>query len=118
MSKGTYVPTEKMNGSTHIVVDVDYRKGGANYFSGGTEARGYELSAYPVECKDGFTTFKIGNNQGARFLVRAAARLDRKRLERLREAILPHAPAIAVALENGDKAGIRTLVDGIAAGVK
>lgn len=40
-----------------IVVAVYYDKGGANYFSGTTEARGYYLSVCPEERADGMRMY-------------------------------------------------------------
>ena len=40
-----------------IVVAVYYDKGGANYFSGTTEARGYYLSVCPEERADGIRMY-------------------------------------------------------------
>jgi hypothetical protein len=63
--------------ATHLKVEVYYDKGGANYFTGGTESRGIKLSVCPVtrtksgcgivESYTAFTGFKKHLKDMARF---------------------------------------------------
>jgi hypothetical protein len=43
-----YLPLEANPKATHLKVEVYYDLGGANYFTGGVEARGLKLSVSPV----------------------------------------------------------------------
>lgn len=51
------IPVEGNTSCTHIDVELYYSKGGMNYFSGSSEARGLYLSATPLEKGDRFVKF-------------------------------------------------------------
>ena len=66
-----------LKGATHLEVSVYYTKGGANYFSGGINPRGYYVSVRPVTLRDGMRSFDLfaGRKQ---FLFETARYTDRQ----------------------------------------
>jgi len=92
--------------ATHLKVEVYYDKGGANYFTGGTETRGIKLSVSPVsrsesngivvESYTAFTGFKKHLKDMARFSQKAC---DSFVVDANEEKILIE----AVLLQNGVK---------------
>ncbi len=111
------IPTDAFKGCTHIQVSVDYRKGGTNVFHGNQEARGYELivQAVGIEQHEGYrsVTFALFSTPGMRMLLVPAARLDRKKLAKIQDAIRPHADAIAQGLIQLDKPRIAAIAQGV-----
>lgn len=108
----TYVHTAApmAHDANAISIDVYYDKGGTNYFSGNSDARGYWLSTMPVERKDGSTSFIIGSNGGRRFFIEPAARFNAKRLAELGAKLHAHDAALAASCEAGAFDSIRALV--------
>jgi len=51
------IPVEGAGETTHIDVELYYSKGGMNYFSGRTEARGLYISVQPLTKGDRFVSF-------------------------------------------------------------
>jgi hypothetical protein len=47
-----FLELESNEKATHLKVEVYYTKGGANYFTGGTESRGIKLSVSPVSRRE------------------------------------------------------------------
>jgi len=86
--------------ATHLKVEVYYDKGGANYFTGGTETRGIKLSVSPVsrsessgivvESYTAFTGFKKHLKDMARFNQKACDSfvVDANEKKTLIEAVL------------------------------
>ena len=76
-----FLELESNGKATHLKVEVYYSKGGANYFTGGTESRGIKLSVSPVgrsesngiivESYTAFTGFKRHLKDMARFSQKA-----------------------------------------------
>lgn len=98
------------NGENGVNVEVSYSKGGANYFSGGVNPRGYYVSVHATKIEPAFPgdtlmaeSFLIGNGIGTRILLQPATRLSAKTLEALAGRILPVASGLAMALAAGDK---------------
>jgi len=52
-----YIERSDLKDATHLEVSVYYTKGGANYFSGGTNPRGYYLSVKPVTKSENSVSF-------------------------------------------------------------
>jgi hypothetical protein len=68
-------PSER---ATHLEVSVSYDKGGPNYFSGSTVARGYYLSVGPVKLARGMRRFEIMSHRAV--LLETTGRRSDKRL--------------------------------------
>lgn len=112
----SYVPAPGAIPRTHIRIDVYYSKGGLNYFSGGSEPRGYWLSATPIEVHDGGGFgMLMGDKMGTRIFLSPAARLNAKALAALADRVLPMAPSIAGAIAAGDKDNAAALARSAAA---
>jgi hypothetical protein len=71
------LPTTKEN--TVIRTEVYYNEGGPNYFSGGTQKRGYYLSATPVKEEGNFTS--ITAFAGTCQLLLEVKRFSQKKLQ-------------------------------------
>lgn len=69
-----YIETSEFPGNTHLNVSVFYDKGGPNYFSGGSNRRGYYVSVTPVKKENGcvsytlFTGVKLFISETSRYL--------------------------------------------------
>ena len=67
-----------------VRIEVSYSKGGRNFITGGSFPRGYYLDMQPLQDKgDGCVSFVLGS--GVSSLIETATRLNRKRLEQLRD---------------------------------
>ena len=65
-----------------LKIEIDYEKGGANFFSGVSISRGYYLSISPYfKDKDGWTTHRAFT--GVKTLIEAVGRKNKKKLEKL-----------------------------------
>lgn len=98
------------NGENGVNVEVYYSKGGMNYFSGGSEPRGYWLRVHATKIGPSFPgdtrmseSFLIGAGIGTRLLLAPADRLNGKTLAALAAKVLSTATALAMALSAGDK---------------
>jgi hypothetical protein len=71
-------PDQDRGGERFLVVELYYAKGGPNYFSGGTDPRGYWISVIPTTVTpDGVRSFAL--TAGVRALIEPAARFSPKR---------------------------------------
>jgi len=75
------IPTGRPN--EFIETSAYYLIGGANWFHGSMNARGYYLSASIVTIEDGFKKFMLG--AGVMSLVEQAGRFSQKKLDALAE---------------------------------
>lgn len=77
------LPVKKGN-ATHIKVELYYTKGGMNYFSGKTDARGLYLSVSPVSISsgDGYTTETYSAYSGVKRHVHEMSRFSQSTLEK------------------------------------
>ena len=74
------------NGDINKVrIEVYYNVGGANYFTGRSEARGYYISIQPLKVGKNFTSFT--GFTGVKELVEEANRFSQKKLESIAESI-------------------------------
>ncbi len=94
---------------THINVSVYYSKGGSNFFSGGTDKRGYWASWGPVEVKDNGCVSQI-LGKGGRVLLAEVARFNQKHLAAWGEKVMPLKERIAEAYVSGDNAAAGEVV--------
>lgn len=69
----------KGDGINFIDVDVYYKLGGMNYFTGNVEKRGLYLSASPVKRQNGTTTYTAFSGVGT--CVKELKRFSRKAFE-------------------------------------
>ena len=63
----------------HLVTSITYDKGGANYFSGNRERRGYWLSVRVEDVRDGIRTFLLFTG-GRKMFIEEAKMFSAKRL--------------------------------------
>lgn len=103
--------TPNSNDATHVRIDVSFNGGGLNYFSGGYEKKGYQVTFNPVAIDGGWESCIVGDRRGIRVFVVAAPRFDARRLAAVADLIEPHAEVLAllVALANGDGERLRAL---------
>ncbi len=78
MSK-TRLPVQETEYATHLEIEVDYDKGGANYVSGNSEPRGIYLYVRPIAMRDGMMSFLVCH--GRKHLLAPANRLNRKQVD-------------------------------------
>lgn len=69
--------------ATHIEVQLYYSKGGMNYFTGSTEARGFYLSVTPVSISHerGYTSRSFTAFSGIKKMVLEVARFNQKKFD-------------------------------------
>src|ERR1700730_2142728 len=79
------LPVQETENATHVEIDVDYSKGGTNWYSGREEPRGFYVHVRSLAIRGGMTSFVLGN--GYKRLLETAPRLNRKRLEALSEEV-------------------------------
>jgi hypothetical protein len=77
----TTAPINDRGEKTVIEVTLSYNMGGANYFSGMTEGRGYYLGVTPLKVGNGFKSFTAFS--GTKTLIEATKRYSDKRLGEL-----------------------------------
>lgn len=100
------IPTTEQN--RFLQVSVSYHEGGANYFNGGTEQRGYYLHVSPEIHEGGFVKFQIGGGPGERgykAFLELAERFNAKRLH-----------ALSLMHKSSDQR--QTLIDNVLKGAK
>lgn len=61
-----------------LTVEVAYEDGGANWFHGGTSARGYFVRVRPEKIEAGSRSFTLG--EGCKALIEPAKRFSEKRM--------------------------------------
>lgn len=69
--------------ATHIEIELYYSKGGMNYFTGSTEARGFYLSVTPVSISHerGYTSRSFTAFSGIKKMVLECARFNQKKFD-------------------------------------
>lgn len=98
-------------------VEIHHRDGGMNYFSGGTEKRGIEVSVSVVEIGASgnsgcmVESYSPMADCNARFLVTETARYNKGKLERIAAAMDADMPKLAETWEQDTGAGKRMLVE-------
>jgi hypothetical protein len=73
------LPVQEAEYATHLEIEVDYDKGGANYVSGNSEPRGIYLYVRPIAIRDGMVSFLVGH--GRKHLLAPMNRLNRKQVD-------------------------------------
>ena len=98
----TYIERDDLKGATHLEVKVFYTKGGANYFSGGTNPRGYYLSVRPVKKGNGMVSFDLFS--GCKRLLLETARYTDKQFQRAVEMAKNYEDELITAVVAENKA--------------
>ena len=75
------------NSNKYMEISLLYRKGGANFFSGQVEARGYEIEFTLVEKGDNMISYAPMNNTNFRLLLKEVLRYSDKAYDLLEEKI-------------------------------
>lgn len=108
-----YLPLkEKIGNYSQVEICVYYSLGGANYFSGNTNPRGYKVSITPCEVSKGMVSYTLLGGEresGGYVAIEGAARFKAKRLAELAELIDPNVPDIVEAFAANDKAKLIVL---------
>jgi len=104
MAQRRSIFTETIEEGLVIQGEVYYSKGGANYFSGGNDPRGYWFSVQPVRIKDGMRSFMMGS--GHRKFLKEAKRFSDKELAAVMpdEALIENMKALGKAAAEKDRA--------------
>jgi hypothetical protein len=104
MERKVYVnlksPVNTGGGSIHneLRVEVDYQKGGFNWFTGDYSNSGVYVFLTPVSRGNGFEGFSITGSQhvnGYKILLKEIGRKSQKQIDLMAEKVLPHASQIA-----------------------
>ena len=112
----TTVPVTGLpGGATHIEVTASYSKGGANYFSGGTEPRGYWVIVKPVTVETAgsgvsWKKYTLFDKNGFKIFLKPAARFHAPTLVTLSNKVSAMAEAVAALVAAGDKDGAAALL--------
>jgi len=91
---------------THVRIDVEYTKGGINYFSGSTNRRGYRVLTRPVSistiegdvCSESFSIMGSQKNCGGFVMLEEVPRFNKRRLCQWAAVIEPIVPALSNAV--------------------
>ena len=93
-------PIEKGSGETldKLCVNIDYHKGGVNYFSGDVSDSGVYVFITPCTYENGIFGCVITGNMhkdGYKILLKQINRKSQKQIDLMVEKVLPHAQEIA-----------------------
>jgi len=105
MAKRRSIFTETIEEGLEIRGEVYYSRGGANYFSGGNDPRGYWFSVQPVRITpEGYQSFIMGS--GHRKFIKEAKRFSDKELAAVMpdEALIENMKALGKAAAEKDRA--------------
>lgn len=111
-TKFVYYPAES---GKMIKISISHRDGGQNYFSGGNEKRGVEVSISQIELSDSgvrgimMESIMPFDDVNGRLLVLETARFSQKKVEAVAEAFDAKAPEIS-RLWTEDRAAARALL--------
>lgn len=99
-----------------VKISISHRDGGMNYFSGGTEKRGIEVSVATVEISERTAgsfveTSRPMEDGNARYLIAETPRYNKAKLERIASAMDAELPTLAKTWEDDLTAGRNLLVE-------
>ena len=81
-----------------LKIDVDYQKGGINYFNGNIEKRGIYIVVKPCRRHHGIVSTMICGNRhanGYKVLIRELGRKSQKQIDFVADKVMPFAEKIA-----------------------
>ncbi len=85
-----------------LCIEVDYSKGGYNYWSGVHQPRGYRLDFTVKKFDNGATIYTPANPENFRVLVKEAGRFAKGTLKKLRKRMFENSTALIEAYQNRD----------------
>lgn len=96
-----YIETTEFPGNTHLQISVYYSLGGANYLSGGTNARGFYLSVTPVNKGNGCVSYTLFS--GLKMFILPANRYSEKQFNLAIEKSAEHEQELIDAVKEQQK---------------
>lgn len=109
-------PIQRGSGSEpldELKVNVDYHKGGYNYFSGDMEANAIYVYITPIHRGDMFTTYTLlGDHHscGYKIKLKELSRKSQKQIDLMAEKVIPHSKEIAELYSDGKHCEIFNLI--------
>lgn len=113
MKKYVPIPSSEARVATHIKIEVQYSKGGLNYFTYKEEPRGVYVIVTPVEVKDqgGYQMEQYTAFSGVKSCVKALKRKSEKAEQEIWAKIEPVCERIAKGFLAHDITGVHNVLE-------